>query len=262
MIEHNRERKEKQPLVRARRGRARARGRGRGRARRGAVRRGRDRARWSRTGTSLGEIAVVYRTNAQSRVLEDVLVRQGVAYQVIGGPRFYERAEIKDAIAYLQAIDNPTDARLAHADREPAAARRGGHLARAAADVRRRRSADLALGGGRPRRGGRPRDRVAARGAVAALAAAVADGAGAGGARSPSCSSGCSSAPATSSALEAERTMEARGEDREPRGARRRRARVRGREGAEEPSLSAVPAGDLALLRPGRRCATTRRAAR
>jgi DNA helicase-2/ATP-dependent DNA helicase PcrA len=61
-------------------------------------------------GTSLGEIAVVYRTNAQSRVLEDVLVRQGVAYQVIGGPRFYERAEIKDAIAYLQAIDNPFDA--------------------------------------------------------------------------------------------------------------------------------------------------------
>ena len=61
-------------------------------------------------GASLGEIAVVYRTNAQSRVLEDVFVRQGVAYQVIGGPRFYERAEIKDAIAYLQAIDNPYDA--------------------------------------------------------------------------------------------------------------------------------------------------------
>jgi DNA helicase-2/ATP-dependent DNA helicase PcrA len=56
------------------------------------------------------EIAVFYRTNAQSRVLEDVLVRQGIAYQVIGGPRFYERAEIKDAIAYLQVIDNPYDA--------------------------------------------------------------------------------------------------------------------------------------------------------
>jgi DNA helicase II / ATP-dependent DNA helicase PcrA len=56
------------------------------------------------------EIAVFYRTNAQSRVLEDVLVRQDIAYQVIGGPRFYERAEIKDAIAYLQAIDNPYDA--------------------------------------------------------------------------------------------------------------------------------------------------------
>ncbi|HEX4323313.1 MAG TPA: UvrD-helicase domain-containing protein, partial [Gaiellaceae bacterium] len=61
-------------------------------------------------GYSLSEIAVVYRTNAQSRVLEDVLVRQGVAYQVIGGPRFYERQEIKDVIAYLQAIDNPYDA--------------------------------------------------------------------------------------------------------------------------------------------------------
>jgi DNA helicase-2/ATP-dependent DNA helicase PcrA len=61
-------------------------------------------------GFSGDEVAVFYRTNAQSRVLEDVLVRQGVAYQVIGGPRFYERAEIKDAIAYLQVIDNPYDA--------------------------------------------------------------------------------------------------------------------------------------------------------
>lgn len=61
-------------------------------------------------GYSAREIAVVYRTNAQSRVLEDVLVRQGIAYQVIGGPRFYERAEIKDAVAYLQVIDNPYDA--------------------------------------------------------------------------------------------------------------------------------------------------------
>src|SRR5215471_2850339 len=61
-------------------------------------------------GYSGDEVAVFYRTNAQSRVLEDVLVRQGVSYQVIGGPRFYERAEIKDAIAYLQAIDNPYDA--------------------------------------------------------------------------------------------------------------------------------------------------------
>ncbi|HEY3922644.1 MAG TPA: UvrD-helicase domain-containing protein, partial [Gaiellaceae bacterium] len=60
-------------------------------------------------GASLSELAVVYRTNAQSRVLEDVLVRQGVDYQVIGGPKFYDRAEIKDAIAYLQAIDNPYD---------------------------------------------------------------------------------------------------------------------------------------------------------
>src|SRR5687767_532178 len=50
------------------------------------------------------EIAVFYRTNAQSRVLEDILVRQEIAYQVIGGPRFYERAEIKDGSAFLQVI--------------------------------------------------------------------------------------------------------------------------------------------------------------
>ena len=66
-------------------------------------------ARCVEEGYSGREIAVVYRTNAQSRVLEDVLVRQGVGYQVIGGPRFYERAEIKDAISYLQVIDNPFD---------------------------------------------------------------------------------------------------------------------------------------------------------
>jgi DNA helicase-2/ATP-dependent DNA helicase PcrA len=56
------------------------------------------------------EIAVFYRTNAQSRVIEDVLVRQEIPYQVVGGPRFYERAEIKDAVAYLQTIDNAYDA--------------------------------------------------------------------------------------------------------------------------------------------------------
>ena len=61
-------------------------------------------------GFSGSEVAVFYRTNAQSRVLEDVLVRQGIAYQVIGGPRFYERAEIKDLVAYLQVLDNPHDA--------------------------------------------------------------------------------------------------------------------------------------------------------
>jgi DNA helicase-2/ATP-dependent DNA helicase PcrA len=60
-------------------------------------------------GFSGAEIAVFYRTNAQSRVLEDVLVRQEIPYQVIGGPRFYERAEIKDLVAYLQLIDNPRD---------------------------------------------------------------------------------------------------------------------------------------------------------
>ncbi|HEX8075204.1 MAG TPA: UvrD-helicase domain-containing protein [Thermoleophilaceae bacterium] len=60
-------------------------------------------------GCSRDEIAVFYRTNAQSRVLEDTLVRYGVGYQVIGGTRFYERAEVKDAIAYLTLLVNPSD---------------------------------------------------------------------------------------------------------------------------------------------------------
>jgi DNA helicase-2/ATP-dependent DNA helicase PcrA len=60
-------------------------------------------------GESRDEVAVFYRTNAQSRVLEDMLVRYGVGYQVIGGTRFYERAEIKDALAYLTLLVNPAD---------------------------------------------------------------------------------------------------------------------------------------------------------
>jgi len=60
-------------------------------------------------GASRDDVAVFYRTNAQSRVLEDALVRYGVAYQVIGGTRFYERAEIKDALAYLTLLVNPSD---------------------------------------------------------------------------------------------------------------------------------------------------------
>ena len=60
-------------------------------------------------GTSRAEIAVFYRTNSQSRVLEDTLVRAEIAYQVIGGTKFYDRAEIKDAIAYLTVLVNPQD---------------------------------------------------------------------------------------------------------------------------------------------------------
>jgi DNA helicase-2/ATP-dependent DNA helicase PcrA len=60
-------------------------------------------------GASRAEIAVLYRTNAMSRVIEDALVRREIAYQVIGGTKFYERAEIKDAIAYLQWLANPFD---------------------------------------------------------------------------------------------------------------------------------------------------------
>jgi DNA helicase-2/ATP-dependent DNA helicase PcrA len=57
-----------------------------------------------------GNFAVLYRTNAQSRALEEVLVRMGVPYRVIGGLRFYDRKEIKDVLAYLRAIANPADA--------------------------------------------------------------------------------------------------------------------------------------------------------
>jgi superfamily I DNA/RNA helicase len=60
-------------------------------------------------GTSRAEVAVFYRTNSQSRVLEDTLVRAEIAYQVIGGTKFYDRAEIKDAIAYLTVLVNPQD---------------------------------------------------------------------------------------------------------------------------------------------------------
>ena len=60
-------------------------------------------------GASRAEIAVFYRTNAQSRVIEDTLVRRDISYQVIGGAKFYERAEIKDAIAYLTVLGNPHD---------------------------------------------------------------------------------------------------------------------------------------------------------
>ncbi|WP_298989532.1 DNA helicase PcrA [uncultured Pseudokineococcus sp.] len=60
-------------------------------------------------GVRYGDVAVFYRTNAQSRALEEVLVRTGVPYKVVGGTRFYERREVKDALAYLRVLANPTD---------------------------------------------------------------------------------------------------------------------------------------------------------
>jgi len=56
-----------------------------------------------------GEVAVFYRTNAQSRVFEEVFIRVGLAYKVVGGVRFYERREVKDALAYLRVLVNPRD---------------------------------------------------------------------------------------------------------------------------------------------------------
>jgi len=56
-----------------------------------------------------GDMAVFYRTNAQSRILEEWLARSGIPYKVVGGTRFYDRREIKDAVAYLKAVLNPAD---------------------------------------------------------------------------------------------------------------------------------------------------------
>ncbi|OIJ35035.1 ATP-dependent DNA helicase PcrA [Rothia kristinae] len=60
-------------------------------------------------GIAAGDVAVFYRTNAQSRSLEEILMRVGLPYRVVGGTRFYERKEIKDALAYLRALLNPDD---------------------------------------------------------------------------------------------------------------------------------------------------------
>ena len=62
-----------------------------------------------RHGVAHGDCAVFYRTNAQSRVLEEVLIRVGLPYQVVGGTRFYERKEVKDVLAYLRLLVNPAD---------------------------------------------------------------------------------------------------------------------------------------------------------
>src|SRR5699024_1051730 len=60
-------------------------------------------------GVAPKDVAVFYRTNAQSRALEEVFVRTGLPYKVVGGTRFYERREVKDALAYLRVVANPAD---------------------------------------------------------------------------------------------------------------------------------------------------------
>lgn len=77
----------------------------------------RDEGRWiaseidknHRGGTSYNQIALFYRTNAQSRMLEDMLLRAGVPYRIVGGTRFFDRAEIRDVMAYLTLVVNPAD---------------------------------------------------------------------------------------------------------------------------------------------------------
>lgn len=61
------------------------------------------------TGMSYDDMAVFYRTNAQSRILEDMFLRAGVPYKIVGGTRFFDRAEIRDVMAYLKMIVNPAD---------------------------------------------------------------------------------------------------------------------------------------------------------
>ncbi len=60
-------------------------------------------------GSSYGDMAVLYRTNAQSRSYEEALLREGIPYKIVGGLKFYDRAEIKDLVAYLNLLVNPTD---------------------------------------------------------------------------------------------------------------------------------------------------------
>src|SRR5690606_42125088 len=60
-------------------------------------------------GVRPGDVTVFYRTTGQSRALEEVLIRVGLPYKVVGGTRFYERRELKDAVACLRAIANPDD---------------------------------------------------------------------------------------------------------------------------------------------------------
>ena len=60
-------------------------------------------------GQRFSDIAVFYRTNAQSRIIEEMLVRAGIPYRVVGGTKFYDRREVKDALAYLRALVNPDD---------------------------------------------------------------------------------------------------------------------------------------------------------
>ncbi|WP_312172637.1 UvrD-helicase domain-containing protein [Microbacterium sp.] len=62
-----------------------------------------------RAGFPYSEMAVFYRTNSQSRALEEIFIRSAVPYKIMGGTKFYERAEIKDALAYLVAVANPAD---------------------------------------------------------------------------------------------------------------------------------------------------------
>ncbi len=92
-----------------------------------------------KSGPTLGDIAVMYRVNAQSRALEEACLRYGVPYQVVGGMKFYQRQEVKDIIAYLRLVANPDDdvslARVINLPTRGIGQRTLDHLARTARDA-------------------------------------------------------------------------------------------------------------------------------
>ena len=92
-----------------------------------------------KSGPGLGDIAVMYRVNAQSRALEEACLRYGVPYQVVGGMKFYQRQEVKDIIAYLRLVANPDDdvslARVINLPTRGIGQRTLDHLARTARDA-------------------------------------------------------------------------------------------------------------------------------
>ena len=93
---------------------------------------------------------MLYRTNAQSRAIEDALMREGVPYKIIGGVRFYERKEIKDALAYLRLVINPhDDVSLRRVINVPARGIGKGVMDALEADRSRRRAGRCATAAGR-----------------------------------------------------------------------------------------------------------------
>ena len=187
----------------------------------------RDRPAHRHEGHRFGDIAVFYRTNAQSRVVEESLVRAGIPYRIVGGMKFYDRREVKDALAYLRALVNPDDEvswkRIVNTPKRGVGdtSVRKIDVVRAGRGLTFREALRDGRGRGRHRQGARRhprparRDRRSSRArptrGVAATLEAVLDRTG------------------YLAELEAERTIEAAGPHREPAGARRRRARVRRR---------------------------------
>ena len=141
-----------------------------------------------------GDVAVFYRTNAQSRVFEEVFIRVGLPYKVVGGVRFYERKEVRDALAYLRAVANADDTvSLRRILNTP---RRGiGDRAEACVEALRQPGPDLVRRGAAPGRARRPGIATRAADAIAEfvalldglreLAATAPPGGGAGGGAAP-----------------------------------------------------------------------------